>query len=266
MSTLHSDPRFEPNELLSEAAHSSERTVFVEGSNDAFWYDRIQMEKGVHFQAVGDKSRVLALCEAIKDYQGDKSRFVCLVDKDLWVLFGVPDDVKYDCLLTTHGYSIENDILNGSCVDNLFEEDEKLLFEKYKDALSRWFAFQASYNNTHTDRLHEYPALESVLCSYGHEPALNIQYLVRELGYVEPVSSAIAVVRNDFAKVFRGKHLLHLYALLFSLRNTAVKPKFSAKQIVEIALKATSDSTLKSVTLKKIQDAFASFDSALNKA
>lgn len=255
MSARHADPKFEINELLSEASHSSEFTVFVEGGNDVFLYSKINPGKGVHFQSVGDKEHVLELCKAIKNYSGNKTKFVCLVDQDLWALFGVPEDVKSAHLVTTNGYSIENDILCNSSVEGFYDDDELKALNKYKDSLSYWFAFQAENNHTNIKQRHEYPALEQVLLSNGRIAELNLNFL-KTIGYVRPDNVKVEVVKNRFNEVFRGKHLLHLYVLLFSLRDSSVAPKYNAKQVVDIALKSSDTSVLKSVTIPRIASAF----------
>lgn len=255
MSVLHSDPKIEINELLSEASHSSELTVFVEGSNDVFWYSRITLGKGVHFQSVGDKERVLELCKAIKNYNGDKTKFVCLVDQDLWALFGIPEGVESAHLVTTNGYSIENDILCNSTIESFYDNDELKTLDKYKDSLSYWFAFQAENNLTNIKQRHEYPALEQVLLSNGRTAELNLNFL-KTIGYVRPNDVKVDAIKSRFNEVFRGKHLLHLYVLLFSLRDSSANPKYNAKQVVDIALKSSNTSTLKSVTIPRIVSAF----------
>lgn len=226
-SKLHQDGRLSPTEAIALARHSPGKSIIVEGKNDVGWYRNLERREleGYAFSHVGGREAVLECFKVIKE-KGIKN-VVCVADRDLWTLYGVPEGL--DGLVLTEGYSIENDVLKDSCVHRLFPVDLRHPLSDYVDVLSKWFAFQAEKNFNGGGAVgHEYPGITNVVDDTGTIVKLK-DSTMRRIGYVEPDEVKVRAIRDDFEMKFRGKSLLQLYCRLL--------PEFGASAIMSVATK-----------------------------
>lgn len=242
----HQNPGFKPQEIVGTATHSSRYSVIVEGVNDVAWYREIEGKSlgGVFFTAVGGRSNVLKCYEyAIR--LGVKG-VVFVVDKDLWAIYGVPS--AYNDVVTTSGYSIENDVLKDSPVHRLFNPDDRRQIAECAHLLARWFAFHAETykNRTEDDLAHKYPGVWNVIKKEGESYSFNEETL-RRLNYVEPPKDIVTFIHEEFEMRFRGKSLLELYLKFLK--------SYNSKNLMEMSIKIWTTETQKSL-VNRIRAAF----------
>lgn len=256
MSIPHQNPRFQPQEVIGEAHHSSRLTVLVEGPSDEVWYAQLeeQVLNNVFFKAVGDRKSVLACYKEAQRFQS--KCVVCVADRDRWVLFGCPPEFK-DMVLTT-GYSIENDILKDSCIHRLFTAQEKMKIRQYTEILSKWFAFQCEKSEKNRERGkadEKWPGLSMIICTTGEDMKLS-KTIEDEIHNAPPSSELVKQIEENFELYFRGKHLLDLYAHLLK-HATPSRPRYHANQLIDMAIRFNCDAPpLQHTLVEHIRSAF----------
>lgn len=134
-------------ELVPLLQRSRLITVIVEGTTDKEVLRRLESTispQNVTFVEAGDKLSVLRLYERREELPQGKVAF--LVDQDLWVFTGIP--TAYSELVTTLGYSLENDLLcdGHSRVEALFTAEETALHNQILNHVKEWFVGAVSEN------------------------------------------------------------------------------------------------------------------------
>ncbi len=241
---VNQDPEFEAFELIGEASHSDRLSVIVEGSYDIVCYKKMEsdLKDKVYFTAVGGKDAVLRCYEEAK--RVGATNIVCVADKDLWVIFGVPE--KYKGLVLTAGYSIENDILVGSCIHRLFSSPERERILLIKKALSRWYAFYVYEYRNMIGEKHSWPSIHQLINERYDDRStliveLNEDELLRE-NFKEPDPSVVKSILESFELVFRGKSLLQIYERI-THKKTDCRPAYNSQVLLDAAVRfATTES------------------------
>jgi len=129
------------DELFATLKNSSMPTVIVEGRDDIVFYRKVEDELsdlGIDILSAGNKDKVLELREKILS-ENLSIPIAFIVDKDLWVNYGVPTEYQ-DSLITTNGYSIENDLFLDGDLLLLLDSDELLDFKDDLDVFIKWYA------------------------------------------------------------------------------------------------------------------------------
>jgi len=171
-----------------------------------------------------------------------------LVDQDLWLFFGKPDG--YEGVYTTTGYSIENDTLAGSCIELLFDEDERTVFSRGLNVLSLWFAFELEVhvqgrNPVFNVRLGEILDIQKCEMSEAYKAARR---------YVEPGPRFVETIRRSPQLMIRGKNLLDLVSAILNRRERLAK--YSKAAVLEIAVKSAECSVHLKAIVKLIEREF----------
>jgi hypothetical protein len=128
-------------ELLQTLRRSSLPSVIVEGSGDFFAYRRIEeslQATGVSFIVAGGRETVLWLHEQRQHFSQIRSIFI--VDMDMWIYSGVPVHHQSGSMITTAGYSIENDLLADGDVLTYMTLVESAAFSRDMAVLTGWFS------------------------------------------------------------------------------------------------------------------------------
>ena len=100
----------------------SGKFVIVEGVDDIIVYRiLINLYKTLGIQVIpaGGRDKVLEVFDEIKS-TNNINKTIFIVDKDLWVFRGIPTEYQHERIITTSGYSIENDVF-------IDKENKKLL-------------------------------------------------------------------------------------------------------------------------------------------
>lgn len=112
------------DEIVATLARSSEPTVLVEGRQDMSALRKIEdLVAGSSIMPCGNKAAILSLLERRSEFANLPCVF--LVDLDFWYYDGIPDKyVDNFYLVTTSGYSIENDLLFQSRIFDFYDDDD----------------------------------------------------------------------------------------------------------------------------------------------
>jgi hypothetical protein len=195
-----------PDEAIATLRNSSLPTVVAEGSDDIIILRRIEQlysDKIVSVLDVGGRESVLQLYERRSELPSELP-IVFVVDRDLWVVGGVPAAYQSDMIVLTDGYSIENDAIRDGNFLNLMTNGEKAAFEVELRSICKWFAASVvdvlrggdSQLRTHPD---------SILAN--QEALQAAEYIIAndiEAGELHKMLSADAI------RLLRGKTLLNL--------------------------------------------------------
>lgn len=217
-----------PDELYELLKRSSLPTVLVEGKNDIIFYRKVEeelQELGVDMLPAGNKDAVLEVRRRIRE-DPISAPIVFVVDKDLWVHSEAPEVPDISDVITTEGYSVENDLFIDGELTALLSADEKLAFETELRKFLRWYALavhRTLNGNSSAFRTHPGKILDDAL-HYAECLKLesNEAYPERFLDFL----------LENYPKLLRGKSL---FALLHrQLSRKKRKTKFGESQLMEI--------------------------------
>ncbi|WP_419793896.1 DUF4435 domain-containing protein [Pseudomonas palleroniana] len=216
-----------PDELYELLKRTSLPTVLVEGKDDIIFYRKVEEELrsfGVDMLPAGNKGAVLDLYKKISE-KPVSSPIVFVVDNDLWVHgYTEGEESSYD-VITTQGYSIENDLYVDGDLESLLSADEVAKFHAELDKFTHWYALAVdrklrgvdSRFRTHPGKIlddEEYYSSEVTLFEGEPYPQSFLEY-----------------IRSNYSSVLRGKSLFALLVRELSSKRREVK--FSVKQLME---------------------------------
>jgi hypothetical protein len=126
-------------ELLATLNHSRLPTVVVEGDDDIIVFRHIEESLGFSVLGANGRSSALKIFERRKEIKSN-DKIVFLVDRDLWIFSAVP--AQYQCkeLLTTDGYSIENDLFSDGNLERLLSATERPNYTRDLSTVINWYA------------------------------------------------------------------------------------------------------------------------------
>lgn len=213
-------------ELIGTLKNTSLPTIIVEGKDDLIVYRTIEEQLSyldVSILPVGGREKALQIFERLNELPKN-SRILFIVDKDCWVFTNIPKEYQSEKIITTDGYSIENDIFVDGELENLLRGEERDKFNTELDDLIKWFSIAISRN------------LNGITTEIKHHPnhVLNPDYY-SNLIQLDPTESfpndLYKDLKNEFKKKLRGKTLLNLL-----IRNTNYKgrePKHTDNALLE---------------------------------
>ena len=228
-----------PEELVQTLRRSSLPTILVEGRDDMTvyrWMEFCDSSDMMNIMPCFGRKSLLEVFERRNEFNQISCAFVA--DRDMWLFTKAPDE--YDEVIFTKGYSIENDLLDGSTtVISLFTQEERSEFDVLCDALAKWFAFEVEqyrrgecyFVDIHPNRLIPLRSTELNMRALSHR------------SFREPNKSLIRSIRNNFHLKFRGKSLINLYTRFLSTRRR--KSKYSYNNILEMSTKCDNNNHMK---------------------
>lgn len=216
------------DELFEILKRTSLPTVLVEGKHDIIFYRKIEddlREFGIDMLPAGNKDAVLRLHEKIKQTPV-KSPTIFIVDNDLWV-HKPPENAKdIESIITTNGYSIENDLYIDGELEDLLSPDEKTNFKNEIYKFTKWYALSIEkvLNGTNASfRTHPGKILDD---NDFYEKELTLE---TNEDYPEQLFEKII---SDYKKILRGKSLFAI--LTRQLSEKTRKVKFSSMHLMEL--------------------------------
>jgi hypothetical protein len=221
-------PRATVEEIYSLLKRSNLPTVLVEGKDDIIFYRAVEHELrylDVDMLPAGNKHTVLELRKKIKA-NPISAPTVFIVDMDLWIYPGAHHSEDIDDVITTSGYSIENDLFVDGELEFLLSHDEVDEFKRELFKFSRWYALSVIRNldgTTSGFRTSPWKVLDD-------NKFYDAEITLRE-GEVYPEDFFKAII-SDYPLTLRGKSLFSL--LLRQVSATKRDVKFSGKQLMWI--------------------------------
>src|SRR5262249_26254837 len=116
-------------------------TLLVEGEDDAAIYRWLEGKLGVFSGSIlfcTGRNVLISIYRKRETFPHGKIAW--LADLDMWKFTASPVDLTG--IIFTTGYSIENDLYDGSQIESLLEAAEKSRYSNLLTVLSRWFAFE----------------------------------------------------------------------------------------------------------------------------
>ncbi|MCQ9423391.1 DUF4435 domain-containing protein [Pseudomonas sp. LJDD11] len=215
------------DELYQLLKRSALPTVLVEGKDDIIFYRRVEedlQDFGVDMLSAGNKGAVLELYRKISE-SPISAPVVFVVDKDLWVHEHYGLDPKNEGVITTIGYSVENDLYVDGDLESLLNLEEKQSFLAELEQFTHWYALavdRAMRGDHSTFRTHPGKILDDV-SYFGAETALRS-------GESYP-DNFLAEIRANYSRVLRGKSLFALLGRKLSSKRREIK--FGGRQLME---------------------------------
>ncbi|CAI1155428.1 DUF4435 domain-containing protein [Serratia grimesii] len=214
------------DELFALLKNTNIPTVLVEGKDDIVFYRRIESdldEIGIDMLPAGNKWAVLELRDRIKK-EPISAPVAFVVDKDLWVYFGGHADLTD--VITTDGYSIENDIfIDGELLDLMSKEEiEQFNIELLK--FSRWYALTVTRSQQGTEVSYRETPFKVINDNEFYNAAIKLS---EEEQYPEDFFN---MIHNHYGRLLRGKSLFAL--LVRQLSSSNRRTKFSVNQLMEV--------------------------------
>lgn len=222
-------------ELLATLKHSSIPTVLVEGENDIIFYRRIEddfSETGLSMLPAGNKHAVLNIKKKIEISPTEfKIPIAYIVDQDTWINFGIPSNIEN--IITTRGYSIENDLFEDGEIYDLLTQNEKVNFNQEKEKFIYWYSLTLNRNinnsiksdgSSYVYQLHPGKVLDDEIF-FQTETSLKANE-----DYPQTLHDDIS---DNWILKLRGKSLLSL--LVRQLSRKKRKVKYSLEVLMDIS-------------------------------
>jgi len=224
------DITFSEDEIIDYLKRSELPTLLVEGRDDMSiyrWIESIDPDKEIDVIQCGGRATLLKIFKRRREINNVLCVF--LADKDMWLFSVIPEEYKE--IIFTNGYSIENDVLDGSCIINLLENNEKTKFDMLAQKLSHWFAFEViEYRCNRKYHVDYHP---SNLIPLG-STELDLS-CIQPRNFIKPNRNLERSIRTNFHQKFRGKSLLNLYVRILNAKRR--RSKYSKKNIIELSAK-----------------------------
>ena len=224
-----------PEEIVQILCRSQLPTVLVEGRDDMSvyrWLESCGAIGNVDVMQCGGRTALMTVYQRRNEFSHIPCAF--LADRDLWLFSRVPEE--YREIVLTRGYSIENDLLDGSCVHSLLDPPERTEFNSLANCLAEWFAFEVEqFRRLEDYQLDLHP---NYLIPIGSH-SLNYASLAPRT-FHRPRRPLVNSILNNFTVKFRGKTLVQLYLRILSAPDRCAK--YSRSSILEISAKCDSTS------------------------
>ena len=233
-----------PNEIVESLKHSNTPTLIVEGKDDLFIY-RWLVEQCNNFLLTilpcGGRVTLLEVYKRKEEFKHIKSLFIA--DKDMYRFNTIPE--KYQGIVFTKGYAIENDLYSGSILESFLEKNQIEKHHKLIQVISKWFAFEVEkFRETETINTISHH-INYILSKNKEDLSLGF---CNEINYKEPQDETLHEILGDYALNIRGKQLLQALTYFLSYKGRFVN--FSDKHLMEIALKTNPSVNIQQLSHK----------------
>lgn len=242
--------------IIETMKRSSLNTLFIEGKDDLLIYRKIQDDiDDLIFDLFPCQGKInLIGVYENKHLFGNKNLFIC--DKDMWVF--KPSEIENnEDLITTYGYSIENELFQDSEVFilKLFTKDEIEKFEKIIKSICKWFAFEVElYLNDKSDKCC-YSETSILSTSVINKNEIEIkQEFLDSINFTNPNSELYEDISNDYKVKLRGKFIFQTIEKIFQERaKNGVS--YTKKQLFDLIYNfVTKDDLNESILKNRIDD------------
>ena len=200
-----SDPKY-PSvpEIISTIKRSDLLNVIIEGKDDILVYrklEKIYFDQDLSLIVAGCRPNVLKVFEEIKD-SNELNNCIFIVDQDTWIINGIPQKYIHDRILTTTGYSIENDVYIDTKIEEIIDTHKDI--SEYRDHLQKYLKlFTLAISRKSTLKITPFKFFESEI-SINSFITLNDGELFNEELHQDFV--------DNYLYKLRGKNLLSLGA------------------------------------------------------
>ena len=207
-------------DLVTTLRLSEKLNIIVEGKDDEIIYGTLVDRLGrfdVGFFSAGSKNTLLHLYEELSQYEdaGDfrHTPVAFIADRDMWLFRGIPP--RYDDIIWTDGYSIENDLYSHAKLSNRI--GNRAEYDQTLYSISMWFAYKVEeYLEKNS------PPPKKVFQSFRDEEHVDVGHRLRRIIPVGKTTLApnleflpsnherVRAVRGAYHLQLRGKLLFEL--------------------------------------------------------
>ncbi|WP_181315048.1 DUF4435 domain-containing protein [Photobacterium phosphoreum] len=221
------------DEIINTLKRSSMPTILIEGSDDVYIYRYLKQKfvnRLVNLQPCGGRINLFTIYDRREEFTGKKVLFIA--DKDSYRFSGVPED-KCDVIFT-EGYCIENDIYDGSDIEDILDAESLPSFNITKDCLIRWFTFelQKYIDSNHQQTMAVGHHINYIIPDGTSKICSNF---IAQIGYQEPRADVLDLIISNVNLNIRGKQLFQTISRYMTGKGRF--SSFSDKNLVEVALK-----------------------------
>lgn len=218
-----------PDEAIETLRRSHIPTVVTEGADDYEVYRRLEAsldDLGVSFFPVGGRNTVLEIFERRKEI--GRNDIVFVVDRDMYVYAGIPNEYNHRKIIFTDGYSIENDLARDYDWESLLGAPERPAYVNDLKCIVEWFSFcMAEKQNGRHPEISVHPN------RFLRNGGSFCNVYATQIGYNGPVEPHFSRLMTDYKRLLRGKTLLAL--LVRHLSRSGRRVRFNGPQLMEIA-------------------------------
>lgn len=220
-------PTLTVDELVSTLKKTSLPTVLVEGQDDMRFYRWIEkhLPGRASLLSCDGRTTLLAVYDRRKEFHRLKATF--LADKDMWLFTAIPK--AYSDVIWTSGYSIENDIIADSKIDELLSEEENIQYKNLVTEIIKWFAFEVEVFRSGGASKQSVKLSKLIVGS-----RLSDAYL-QNRRYRPPNTATIEEITENWKLRLRGKTLLDVLTKI--LGQASRSPNYGGGQLLEIGVK-----------------------------
>lgn len=137
------------DEIVATIIRSRVINIVIEGRDDVVAYRFLEEilagseDRQLSIFPTGGRHKLLEVYRRLK-LENALQYCIFICDKDMWVFSGIPAEFIDDRIVTTDGYSIENDLVSDAPFEALMSPDEKVAFNSEMQHFCQWFAVQAA--------------------------------------------------------------------------------------------------------------------------
>lgn len=181
-------------------------------------YRWIEDEVGVvnaSFFPCGGRDKLLQVFERRNEFLNIKTVFVA--DKDAFVYVNPPN--RYNEILWTNGYSIENDLYFGRQIEALLSKEEQTIFLKSLNSFIEYYAFEIqNYINGKEYCFKKHP--QHIICEFKNEVK---QEFLQEINFIKADKQIEDNLKDNYDILIRGKSLFALLTRILCKTSREIK-------------------------------------------
>lgn len=224
--------------IIETLKRSNLKTVLIEGIDDVEIYRTLEEYldlSDISFLECQGRTNLLTVFER-RNELNDNVLFIC--DSDLWVIVGKPDIYKDDRLITTEGYSIENDLYTDGeeFLSKLFKSNEVTKRDEIIKSICEWYSHEISLvlqNLAYDCKFADVTILNtSIMKKYS---AQFEQSFLKNRNYAVAERELYESIISDFKNKLRGKFIFQIFEKIFQERQKK-SVKYSKSQLFDMVL------------------------------
>jgi hypothetical protein len=222
-------------EIINLLKRSFVPTVVVEGKYDQMVYRWIEDSIGTTAISVlpcGGRDTLLNVFQRRAEFANSPVAF--LADRDMWLFTGIP--ARFQDVIWTEGYSIENDIYASAPLEKLLTQTEISDFHQLLVQVFEWFAFEVE----------EYRAGREACVAIHINQIIPLGATVISnrfksgRGFRNPKRASVKEVTRKYGLRVRGKTLFDVLVRFLSAPKRV--PKHSRDSLLEMGVKLPNNS------------------------
>lgn len=209
-----------PEIIIQTLKRSSLKTVLIEGVDDLQIYRNIEVDLDhldIDFFPCGGRNTLL---EVYKNKGEITTKLLFICDSDMWLF--VPSEINHENdLITTNGYSIENELYQDGLVllNSLFNANELQRKDELIRNICLWFAYEVSkviLNNKHDCKFSDVTILNRSIIE-TNQNSFTEKFL-QDRNFQEPDNALFEEIHNEYTVKLRGKYIFQVLEKLFQER------------------------------------------------